>query len=140
MLTIRNETPAEYQAVEELTRRAFYNVYSPGCVEHSFQRAVSLGYGAIVIFGSPANYTALGFQSCKRHRVCTGEGKFPAAMLVKELVPGALEGRAWTYRASPAMEISEEDAQRHDSTLAAMKKEFRPSQEEFYIMSHAFLE
>ncbi len=140
MLTIRNETPADYQAVEELTGRAFYNVYIPGCVEHSFQRAVSLGYGAIVIFGSPANYTALGFQSCKRHRVCTGEGKFPAAMLVKELVPGALEGRAWTYRASPAMEISEEDAQRHDSTLAAMKKEFRPSQEEFYIMSHAFLE
>lgn len=31
---IRNETPADYQAVEELTRRAFYNLYVPGCSEH----------------------------------------------------------------------------------------------------------
>ena len=27
MLTIRNETPADFQAVEDLTRRAFYNLY-----------------------------------------------------------------------------------------------------------------
>lgn len=31
MLTIRNETPADFQAVEDLTRRAFYNLYVPGC-------------------------------------------------------------------------------------------------------------
>lgn len=34
MLNIRNETPADYQAVEALTRRAFYNLYVPGCHEH----------------------------------------------------------------------------------------------------------
>lgn len=34
MLTIRNERPEDYAAVEELTRRAFYNVYVPGCTEH----------------------------------------------------------------------------------------------------------
>ena len=34
MLKIRKEVPADYQAVEELTRRAFYNLYVPGCVEH----------------------------------------------------------------------------------------------------------
>ncbi len=31
---IRPETPADYQAVERLTREAFWNVYRPGCLAH----------------------------------------------------------------------------------------------------------
>ena len=34
MLYIRRETPADYQTVEDVIRRAFYNVYVPGCTEH----------------------------------------------------------------------------------------------------------
>lgn len=34
MLKIRNETEADYQIVEEIIRKAFYNVYRPGCTEH----------------------------------------------------------------------------------------------------------
>ncbi len=33
-MTIRLETKADYRAVEELTREAFYNLYVPGCDEH----------------------------------------------------------------------------------------------------------
>lgn len=210
MLNIRTEAPADHQAVEELTRRAFYNIHAPGCTEHylvhvmrshadfipqlalvaeedgaivgnvmytksrltddrgeektiltfgpisvepgrqregigkamleeSFRRAAELGYEAIVIFGSPVNYVARGFQSCKKHNVTTPSGKFPAAMLVKELLPGALDGRHWVYRESPAMEFSEEEAQRYDDTLPPMEKKWLPSQEEFYIMSRSSL-
>ena len=35
-IIIRNETPADYRAVEELTREAFWNVYKPGADEHYF--------------------------------------------------------------------------------------------------------
>lgn len=126
MINIRNEKEADYKIVEDITRRAFYNLYIPGCIEHylvhimrghedfiaeldfvleldgqiignimytkaklvdrngkekeiltfgpvsiapeyqrmgygkmlmeySFEKAVSLGYDVIVIFGSPAN-------------------------------------------------------------------------------------
>lgn len=34
MFTIRNETPADYRAVEVMTRKAFWNVQVPGCNEH----------------------------------------------------------------------------------------------------------
>lgn len=34
MLNIRNETPADHRTVEDMTRRAFYNLYVPGCAEH----------------------------------------------------------------------------------------------------------
>lgn len=31
---LRNETPADYRTVENLTREAFWNQYAPGCSEH----------------------------------------------------------------------------------------------------------
>ena len=34
MIAIRRERTDDWKAVEELTRRAFYNIYIPGCVEH----------------------------------------------------------------------------------------------------------
>ena len=33
-ILIRNEAPKDYEEVEALTRKAFYNIYIPGCVEH----------------------------------------------------------------------------------------------------------
>ena len=211
MLTIRREAPGDYEAVEKLTRRAFYNLYVPGCAEHylvhimrghedfipelalvaeldgeiignimytkarltdetggekeiltfgpvciaperqrrgygkalmeeSFRRASELGYDAVVIFGSPVNYVSRGFQSCKKNRICVEGGKYPAAMMVKELLPGALGGRAWVYRDSPIMALDEEAARRYDDSLEPMEKKWLPSQEEFAILSNAFLE
>ncbi len=34
MITIRNETPADYRRIEEITRQAFWNLYLPGGSEH----------------------------------------------------------------------------------------------------------
>ncbi len=34
MITIRNEQPADYRRVEEITRKAFWNLYLPGASEH----------------------------------------------------------------------------------------------------------
>ncbi len=211
MALIRNEEAKDYQAVEKMTREAFYNQYIPGCVEHylvhvmrehadfipeldfvlevdgevagnimytraflkdtagekkeiltfgplciapqyqrrgygkrlmqhSFEKAVSLGYDVIVIFGAPSNYVSSGFWCCKRFHICTENDKFPAAMLVKELVPHALDGRKWYYHESPAMAIEEADALRYDETLEKKERKHQPSQEEFYIMSHSFVE
>ena len=169
ILNIRNEKETDYKLVEDITRKAFYNMYIPGCIEHylvhimrghedfipeldfvleldgkvignimytkaeltdeegnkkeivtfgpvsilpeyqrkgygkmliehSLNRAAELGYEAVVIFGSPSNYVSSGFKCCKKYNVCVGKGKYPAAMLVKELKPGALDGRLWFIR------------------------------------------
>lgn len=211
MIIIRNETEADYGVVEDVTRRAFYNVYVPGCVEHylvramrghgdfipeldfvieldgrvignimytrarlagddgtekeiltfgplsiapghqrrgygkmlmahSFARARALGYDAVVIFGNPSNYVSSGFVSCKKHNICLDGGRFPAAMLALELIPGALDGRRWVYRESPAVAVDEREARRYDDALEALERERRPSQEAFYILSHSFVE
>lgn len=114
--------------------------YGKMLLEHSFEKAVAMGYDTIVIFGSPTNYVSRGFQSCKKYQVSVDNGKYPAAMMVKELVPNVLAGKKWVYRDSPVMAVNEEDAQRYDDTLEKLEKKYQPSQDEFYIMNHAFIE
>ena len=207
-ILIRNEAPKDYEEVEALTRKAFYNIYIPGCVEHylvhtmrghadfipeldfvmesggriignimytkarladeagvekeiltfgplsilpgyqrrgygkklmehSFRKALELGFDVVVIFGSPSNYVSAGFKSCKKYNICLENGSFPAAMMVRELKAGALDGRKRIYYDSPAMQIDEEKARQFDDTLEPMEKKFLPSQEEFFILSRS---
>lgn len=210
-VNIRNEVETDYKKVEEITRRAFWNLYVPGCIEHylvhvmrshedfvaeldfvlelnnqvignimytkaklvdengagkeiltfgpiciapeyqrmgygkmlmehSFEKAAELGFDVIVIFGNPSNYVSRGFKSCKKYNVCHESGAYPMAMMVKELKPGALDGRKWFYHDSPVMNVDEQEAEAFDQTLDQMEKKVQPSQEEFYINSHSVIQ
>ncbi len=210
-IKIRNELDKDMKVVEEITRKAFYNIYIPGCIEHylihimrghkdfikeldfvlelngeiignimytkaklidetgkekdiltfgplcispdyqrkgygkmlmehSFKKAKEMGYDTIVIFGSPVNYISNGFKSCKKYNISIENGKYPSAMLVKELIPNVLASHKWIYQDSPVMRINMEEAQKYDDCLKPMEKKFLPSQEEFYIMSQSFIE
>lgn len=114
--------------------------YGKKLMEYSFERARELGYDAIVIFGSPVNYVGRGFKSCKKYNICAENGKYPTAMMAKELVHGALDGRKWIYHDSPVMAIDEEEARKYDDTLRKIERKHQPSQEEFYIMSNSYVE
>lgn len=113
--------------------------YGKQLLEHSFEKAIALGYDTIVIFGDPANYVSRGFKSCKRYHVCLENGTYPAAMLVKELNPGVLSGKKWIYHQSPAFDIDPAEAERFDATLEPMEKKELPCQESFYILSNAVI-
>lgn len=109
-------------------------------MQHSFEKAAAMGYDTVVIFGMPSNYVSSGFVSCKKHNVCVKGDQFPAAMLVRELKPGALDGRRWYYADSPVMAVLPEEANAYDDTLPPKERRCTHTQEEFYIMSHSFLE
>lgn len=106
-------------------------------LNHSFKKALELGYDTIVIFGNPGNYVSSGFKSCKKYNVCVGNNYYPTAMLVKELKAGALDGRKWVYQESPAYEVDEKEAEEFDKMFEPKEKEYRTSQEEFYIYSNS---
>nr|CCC17409.1 acetyltransferase [Lactiplantibacillus pentosus IG1] len=108
-------------------------------LNHSFKTARQLGYDTIVIFGMPSNYVARGFVSAKRHQIATADGRFPAAMLVKELVPGCLKDQSWTYHDSPVMAIDAAEVEVYDQQFEPWAKRWQPSQETFNIISHATL-
>ena len=102
--------------------------YGKALMEYSFERAAGLGYEAIVIFGSPANYVARGFKSCKKFNVSVENGVFPTAMLVKELKIGALSGHKWTYSQSSAFEFDENTAQRYMDNDSRFIRKTLPAQ------------
>lgn len=108
-------------------------------LECSFVKAVELGFDVVVIFGNPDNYVARGFKSCKKYNVCLEQGVFPAAMLVKELKPGVLDGRRWYYYESPVYHIDSDKAREFDNLFEWKEKKWMPSQEEFYIHSHSVI-
>ncbi|MBR3816413.1 MAG: hypothetical protein IKJ27_06785 [Clostridia bacterium] len=69
------------------------------------------------------------------------DGNFPTALLVCELVPGALDGRRRMYIPSTAADCCEDIAavEAFDKTFGPKEKKRMPSQEEFYIYSHSNL-
>lgn len=109
-------------------------------IEHSFARAREMGYDVDINFGNPANYVGRGFVSCKKKNVSfVRSGNFPTALLVCELVPGALAGKAWQFIPSDADACCEDQAavEAFDASFPPKEKAWRPSQEEFYIYSHS---
>ena len=109
-------------------------------IEHSFEAARGMGYDAIVLFGNPGNYVGRGFVSCRKKNVSFGAfGNFPTALLVCELVPGALDGRKRMFIPSIADECCNDTAavEAFDATFPEKEKKWMPSQEEHYIYSHS---
>ena len=109
-------------------------------IEHSFAAARKLGYDVNIIFGNPGNYVSRGFVSCKKKNVSfAADGNYPTALLVCELIPGALDGRKWRYIPSTAADCCEDTAavDAFDATFPPKEKAWAPSQEEFYIYSHS---
>ena len=109
-------------------------------IEHSFDAARKMGYDVNINFGNPGNYVSRGFVSCKRKNVSfIAQGNFPTALLVCELIPNALDGKAVTFIPSTAADCCEDTAavEAFDSTFPPKEKKWMPSQEEFYIYSHS---
>ena len=109
-------------------------------IERSFEEGRRLGYDVNINFGNPGNYVSSGFVSCKKKNVCFAvDGNYPTALLVRELVPGALDGRKWMYIPSTAADCCDdtEAVEAFDAAFPPREKKWMPSQEEFYIYSHS---
>lgn len=113
--------------------------YGKMLIEHSFKVSEKIGYEIVVFFGNPDNYVARGFKSSRRYNVCLEGDFFPAALLVKELHNGVLDGRRWYFHESSFGEALANEAAvaAFDATFPPKEKCWQPSQEECYIHSHS---
>ena len=117
------------------------NGFGKSLLEHTFRLAADMGYDTIINFGNPDNYVARGYKSCRKYNVCFEGNIFPAALLVKVLKEGALDGRKWFYHPSDADHPCEDTKalERFDALFPPKVKGWQPSQEEFYIHSHSVI-
>lgn len=75
----------------ELQRRHI----SKELIEYGFERASTLGYKAVIVEGNPMNYRNRGFVTSADYGITAHESvALPATecLMVKELIPGGLEG------------------------------------------------
>ena len=63
-------------------------------IEYGFRRARELGFEAVIVEGDPRNYNPRGFETSSHRGIVAGpKVELPSEdfLMVKELVPGALE-------------------------------------------------
>lgn len=115
--------------------------YGKILIEHSFAKAIKMGYDTVVIFGNPDNYVSRGFKSCIKYNICLEGDIFPAALLVKELCKDVLDGRKWYFHESSVSELlnDNEKFKVFDAEFPPKIKAWQPSQEEFFIHSHSVI-
>ncbi len=68
---------------------------SKNLIELGFEKALSMGYEAVIVEGNPANYRSRGFVTSSDHGIVPGKTvHLPAieCLMVKELKAGALKG------------------------------------------------
>ena len=67
---------------------------SKALIEYGFEKAKALGYKAVIVEGNPMNYRSRGFVTSAPFGITAHESvglPAPECLMVKELVPGALE-------------------------------------------------
>ena len=68
---------------------------SKALIEYGFEKAAALGYKAVIVEGNPRNYRSRGFVTSADFGIIAHESvglPAPECLMVRELVPGGLEG------------------------------------------------
>ena len=68
---------------------------SKALIEYGFEKAAALGYKAVIVEGNPRNYRSRGFRTAADFGITAHESvglPAPECLMVRELVPGGLEG------------------------------------------------
>lgn len=64
-------------------------------IEYGFEKAAAMGYKVVIVEGNPMNYRSRGFVTSQPFGITAHESvglPAPECMMVKELIPGGLEG------------------------------------------------
>lgn len=64
-------------------------------IEYGFERAKEMGYKVVIVEGNPMNYRSRGFVTSTNYGITAHESvglPAPECLMVKELVPGGLDG------------------------------------------------
>lgn len=119
-LQIRQEQPADYRETEQVAREAFWNCYSPGCVErmligHARAAAREAGHRAILLCDDPLYYARVGFTAAEDFGIRTSENQYFAALHACPLYTEALAHAAGRYFEDEIYHVDEAAARAFDA-------------------------
>jgi len=108
-------------------------------INHTIKLSKEMGYKAIIIYGDPEYYKRFGFKESKKYKITNKDKKYPAALLVLELYPSALNGIEGIFDEGKAYEIDKNEAEEFDKGFIVKEKGYSKSQERFKELSGKYI-
>lgn len=100
-------------------------------IQYTLDKAIALGYGAVVITGNPQYYHRFGFESCSKHHIYyEGLSKDDEAsfFMVKELKENYLLNKEYTFKEPDGYKVNKADVEAYDRQFPKKIKEKRQNQ------------
>ena len=104
-------------------------------IKYSLDKARSLGFTAVCIYGDPRYYRRFGFRCAERYDITNSEGKFAVALMALELAPGVLRTISGKFVESEVYRVDEGDFQKYEDTFPHKDKAELKSQIEFRVLA-----
>jgi len=108
-------------------------------IKHTVKLSKEMGYKGIIIYGDPEYYKRFGFKESKQFKITNKNKKYPAALLVLELFPNALNGIEGIFDEGKAYEADINEAEEFDKKFSIKEKGYSKTQDRFIEISGKFL-
>jgi len=108
-------------------------------INHTIKLSKEMSYKGIIIYGDPEYYKRFGFKVSKEYKITNKDKKFPAALLVLELYPNALNGIEGVFDEGKEYEIDKNEAEEFDKKFIRKEKGYSKTQERFKELSNKYL-
>lgn len=108
-------------------------------ITHTARLAKEMGYPAIVIYGDPEYYKRFGFRLSKTYGITDRDGKYPAAMQILELYPGALSGIEGRYDYGDTYTVDPAQLPEFEKGFPVKEKRHTKTQDRFLELVDKFL-
>jgi predicted N-acetyltransferase YhbS len=108
-------------------------------INHTVKLAKDMGHKAVIIYGAPEYYKKFGFKASKEYDITNKEGKYPAALLVLELYPNALNEIKGIFEEGTVYEIDAKELEEFEKCFNKKEKAVTKSQERFMEIANKYL-
>lgn len=97
-------------------------------MKQSIDKARSLGYKAVVIFGDPGYYHRFGFKNAKEYNIQTPQGENFDAFMALELFENGLSGIQGKFQEDPVFQPENSELERFDKDFPYKEKHVTDTQ------------
>jgi predicted N-acetyltransferase YhbS len=108
-------------------------------INHTIKLSKEKGYKAIIIYGDPEYYKRFGFKESKTYTITNKDKKYPAALLVLELYPNALNGIEGIFDEGKIYEVDEHELEAFEKRFRTKEKGYAKTQERFKELANKYL-
>jgi putative acetyltransferase len=103
-------------------------------IKHSLDKARSLGFDSVFIYGDPRYYHRFSFRCAEKFDITNSDGKFAVALMALELHPGSLKSVSGRFIETDAFAVNEAEFAEYEKTFPQKEKAVTKTQADFQVM------